>query len=77
MTHQEMNCVNMVTIDCWMKLCVEFLFTNVLEPGKPYFNEWKIFPPVYRELSLSDTKKIAMLFYNALSSVSSGGLITI
>ena len=69
--------MNMVTIECWMKLCVDFLLTNFLEPGKPYFTEWKIFPPVYRELTLSDTKKIAMLFYNALSSVTSGGLITI
>ena len=48
-----------------------------MEPGKSYFTEWKIFPPVYRELNLDDTKKIAMLFYNALSSFTSGGLITI
>ena len=67
----------MVTVECWMKLCIDFLVTNYFEPGKPYFTEWKIFPPVYRELTLDDTKKIAMLFYNALSSVSSGGLITI
>ena len=60
-----------------MKLCIDFLVTNLLEPGKPYFSEWKIFPPVYRELTLDDTKKIAMLFYNALSSFTSGGLITI
>ena len=76
-THQERDWVNMVTIECWMKLCIDFLVTNYLEPGKSYFTEWKIFPPVYRELTLDDTKKVAMLFYNALSSFTSGGLIII
>ena len=77
MTHQERNWVNMVTIECWLKHCIDFLVTNFLEPGKPYFTEWKIFPPVYKEVTLDDSKKIAMLFYNALSSFTSGGLITI
>ena len=77
MTHQERNGVHMVPLECWMKQCVEFLLTNHFEPGKPYFTEWKIFPPVYRELTLDDTKKIAMLFYNALSLFTSGGLIII
>ena len=77
MTHQMRNWVNRVTIECWMKLCIDFLLANVLEPGKPYFTEWKVFPPVYRELNLDDTKNIAMLFYNALSSFPSGGLIII
>ena len=77
MTHQERNCLNMVTIECWMKLCIDFLLANFLEPGKPYFTEWTVFPPVCRELSLDDTKKIAMLFYNALRSFTLGGLIII
>ena len=77
MTHQERNWMNRVTIECWMKLCIDFLLSNFLEPGKPYFAEWTVFPPVYRELNLDDTKKIAMLFYNSLSSFTSGGLIII
>ena len=60
-----------------MQLRIDFLVTNYLEPRKSYFTEWKIFPPVYRELTLGDTKKIAMLFYNALSLFTSGGLIII
>ena len=62
MTHQERNCLDIVTIK-WMKLCVDFLLTNVMELGKPYFTEWTFFPPVYRE--------------RTLSSVTSGGSITI
>ena len=77
MTHQERNWMNRVTIECWMKLCIDFLLANFLEPGKPYFTEWTVFPPVYREINLDDTKKIAMLFYNSLSSFTSGGLIII
>ena len=77
MTHQVRNWTNRVTIECWMKLCIDFLLANFLEPGKPYFTEWKIFPPVYRTLNLDDAKKISMLFYNALSSFTPGGLIII
>ena len=77
MTHHERNWMNRVTIECWMKICIDFLLANFLEPGEPYFTEWKVFPPVYRELNLDDTKNIAMLFYNSLSSITSGGLIII
>ena len=77
MMHQEMNDVYTVSINRWLQLCIDFLLTNFLEPGKQYFAEWKIFPPVYRELTLGVTKKIAMLFYNALSSFTTGGIIII
>ena len=61
MTHLEMNNLHMVPIDIWLKLCMEYLLTNFLEAGAQYFTEWKLFPPVYREVTLSVTKKIAML----------------
>ena len=77
MTHQDITNLHMVPIDIWLKLCMEFLLTNFLEPGAQYFTEWKLFPPVYREVTLSVTKRIAMLFYNALSSFTTGGIIII
>ena len=77
MTHLEMNNLHMVPIDIWLKLCMEYLLTNFLEAGAQYFTEWKLFPPVYREVTLSVTKKIAMLFYNSLSSFTTGGIIII
>ena len=77
MMHQEMNVVHTVSLNRWLQLCIDFLLTNFLEPGKQYFSEWKLFPPVYREITLGVTKKIAMLFYNALSSFTTGGIIII
>ena len=77
MMHQGMNEVHTVSINRWLQICIDFLLTNVLEPGKQDFTEWKLFPPLYRELTLSVTKKIAMLFYNTLSSLTTGGIIII